>query len=238
MIKVISFTICPFVQRVTALLEAKKIPYEIEFIQLRHKPEWFLEISPTGQVPVLVTDNGTALFESDAIIEYLDETSQLLEQNLSPEQRALDRAWSYQATKHYLAQCSNMRSGDQDTYEQRFEKLSKAFFKAESAITEGPFFKGSELSNVDIAWLPLLHRADIIRRHSGFNMLQSFPKVQRWQQRLIESDLTEKSVAPDFEEKFVNFYLAETTWLGQLMRGTVRQRSTPCNAKVATGCCG
>jgi len=35
MIKVISFKICPFVQRVTALLEAKKIPYEVELISLR-----------------------------------------------------------------------------------------------------------------------------------------------------------------------------------------------------------
>lgn len=32
MIKVVSFKICPFVQRITALLEAKQIPYEIEYI--------------------------------------------------------------------------------------------------------------------------------------------------------------------------------------------------------------
>ncbi|HCH25399.1 MAG TPA: glutathione S-transferase, partial [Oceanospirillaceae bacterium] len=34
MLKIISFTICPFVQRVTALLEAKKLAYDIEFISL------------------------------------------------------------------------------------------------------------------------------------------------------------------------------------------------------------
>ena len=54
--KIISFKICPFVQRVTALLEAKDIPYDIEFISLSDKPQWFLDISPNGQVPVLITD--------------------------------------------------------------------------------------------------------------------------------------------------------------------------------------
>ena len=70
MIKIVSFKICPFVQRVTALLEAKGIPYEIEYISLKVKPQWFLDISPTGQVPMLVTEQGEALFESDSIMEY------------------------------------------------------------------------------------------------------------------------------------------------------------------------
>ena len=55
MIKVVSFKICPFVQRVTAILEAKSIPYEIEFISLKDKPHWFLDISPNAQVPLVVT---------------------------------------------------------------------------------------------------------------------------------------------------------------------------------------
>ncbi len=46
MIKIVSFKICPFVQRVTGLLEAKKIPYELEYISLKDKPQWFLDISP------------------------------------------------------------------------------------------------------------------------------------------------------------------------------------------------
>ena len=115
MIKVISFKICPFVQRVTALLEAKNIPYEIDFISLKDKPQWFLDISPTGQVPVVVTEGGTPLFESDAIIEYIDEISAPLEAGLTPEAKALNRAWSYQASKHYLVQCSAMRSPDEQT---------------------------------------------------------------------------------------------------------------------------
>ena len=90
--KVVSFKICPFVQRVTALLEAKRIAYEVEFIDLSDKPDWFLEISPNAQVPVLITDEGKALFESDAIAEYLEEAFPALQPGLSAENRATNWA--------------------------------------------------------------------------------------------------------------------------------------------------
>jgi len=213
MIKIVSFKICPFVQRVTALLEAKNLPYEIEYIQLKNKPQWFLDISPNGQVPVLVTESGTALFESDAIVEYLEEVTTPLEANVSAEQRAIDRAWSYQASKHYLAQCSTMRSADEATLLQRLGNLKKAFAKAELQVA-GPFFKGEQLSNVDIAWLPLLHRAHIIKRHTCFDMLEGLPKVQTWQQTLVATGLAEKSVEANFEDAFTGFYLSDETYLG------------------------
>jgi glutathione S-transferase len=36
MIKIISFKVCPFVQRVTALLEAKNVSFEVEFIDMEN----------------------------------------------------------------------------------------------------------------------------------------------------------------------------------------------------------
>jgi len=210
-IKVVSFKICPFVQRVTALLEAKKIPYEVEYISLKDKPQWFLEISPTGQVPVLVTESGQALFESDAIVEYLDEIYPFLQPGISPEQRALNRAWSYQATKHYLVQCSAQQSADKEILEERSRKLAQAFAKIEKELGDGPFFNGTTLSDVDIAWLPLLHRASIIQAHSGYDFLAGFSKVKAWQKAILKIGLAEKSVPGDFEQRFTDFYLSENT---------------------------
>lgn len=215
MMKIVSFKICPFVQRITALLEAKNISYEIEYISLKEKPQWFLDISPNGQVPVLMTESGQALFESDAIAEYVDEITPPLEKDVTPEQRALDRAWSYQATKHYLSQCSAMRSKDKETLIERKEKLDKLFTKTENHLSEAPFFKGKNLSMVDISWLPLLHRFDIIKRHKNYDFLDGYPKMQAWRDALLKTGLAEKSVADDFEEKFTSFYLSNETYLGQ-----------------------
>ncbi|WP_425046574.1 glutathione S-transferase family protein [Primorskyibacter sp. S87] len=235
MIRIVSFKICPFVQRVTALLEAKQVPYEIEYIPLSDKPEWFLDLSPTAQVPLLVTENGTALFESDAIVEYIDEITPPLRAT-TPEDRAIDRAWSYQASKHYLVQCSAMQSADRETLEMRREKLIKSFARAEAQLGDGPFFHGQELGNVDIAWLPLLHRAGLVERHSGYDFFAAFPKVKAWQQALAATGLGEKSVSGDFEEKFSDFYLAERTFLG---RGANFDEA-PARKLVASGggCCG
>ena len=227
MIKVTSFKICPFVQRVTALLEAKKKPYEIDYIKLNNKPQWFLDISPTGQVPLLITESGIALFESDAIVEYINDTTQSLDGNLSPEQKALSRAWCYQGTKHYLAQCSAMRSADQTTFSERNKKLAKAFALAEQHI-KGPFFNGNTLGNIDIAWLPLLHRAAIIKEHTSFDFLDGYPKLQQWQSAVMATGLAQQSVATDFEQHFTRFYITEHTFLGNKNDQTTFPRQGCC----------
>lgn len=227
--KIVSFKTCPFVQRVTALLEAKHVPYDIEYIDLSKKPAWFLEASPNGQVPILITDADQVLFESDAIAEYLDETTGTPISAHDPVKKAQDRAWSYLASKHYLPQCSAQRSTDEQTLEEGRATLGTAFAKMEARIEtqlgEGPYFNGDTLGMVDIAWLPLLHRAAIIERYTDFDFLGAFPKVKQWQEAILATGIAEKSVAEDFESRFTAFYLADTTYLGQLAK---KQSRTPC----------
>lgn len=230
--KVISFKLCPFVQRVTALLEAKGLPYEVEYISLSDKPQWFLDISPNGQVPVLITDGGTALFESDAIAEYLEEVYPPLQADLSPEERARNRAWSYLASKNYLAQCGAQRSPDPETLAERSARLNSAFDTVEQHLGTARFFSGDRIGMVDIAWLTLLHRAAIVERHSGYDFIGPRPRLKAWQQALMGTGLAEKSVAPDFEEAFSAFYLSDETYLG---RGQTRE--TGCCGKPARACC-
>ena len=232
MIKVVSFKICPFVQRVTALLEAKQIPYEIEFISLSDKPQWFLDISPNGQVPVLITKGGTALFESDAIAEYIEEAFPPLRPGLTPEHKATDRAWSALASKHYLVQCSAQRSPDAEALQERGAKLQTAFDKVEKQLGDGPYFDGDSLGMVDISWLTLLHRAHVIEQRSGYDFVGPNPKVKAWQRALLDTGLAEKSVAPDFEQAFADFYLSDATHLGRGGRGSVG-----CAEQARSGCC-
>ncbi|MEM7060228.1 MAG: glutathione S-transferase family protein [Pseudomonadota bacterium] len=212
--KIVSFKICPFVQRVTALLEAKNIAYDIEFINLDDKPQWFLDVSPNGQVPVLITDGGTALFESDAIVEYIEEAYPPL-QDVSLEEKATNRAWSYLASKNYLVQCSAQRSPDAEVLKDRSAKLGVAFDRIEKQLNGTPFFGGDDVGMVDIAWLTLLHRAGIIERHTGYDFVGERPKLKAWQSRLMETGLAEKSVPADFEEAFSGFYLSDQTYLGR-----------------------
>jgi len=213
--KIVSFKICPFVQRVTALLEAKGVDYDIEYISLKDKPQWFLDISPNGQVPVLITDGGQALFESDAIVEYLEDAYPRLQPDISLETRATNRAWSYLASKNYLVQCSAQRSPDRHTLQERSAKLGKAFDRMEKHLGDQPYFDSETIGMVDIAWLPLLHRASIVEAHSGYDFIGGRPRLKAWQKALLANDLAEKSVARDFDEAFSGFYLSDQTYLGR-----------------------
>ena len=213
--KIISYTICPFVQRVTALLEMKNVPYEIEFINLSDKPQWFLDTSPNGQVPMLITDDGTVLFESDAIVEYLEEVYPPLGLGISAEERAQNRAWSYLASKNYLVQCSVQRSPEKKDLEERSVKLYKAFDQIEKQLRNTTYFRNDSMGMVDIAWLPLLHRASIIEKYARTDFIGDRPKLKKWQQSILDSQIPEKSVVEDFEKRFIDFYLSDQTYLGR-----------------------
>ena len=216
--KVYSSPICPFVQRVNAVLEAKKVPYEIEYIDLMNLPGWFAEISPNAKVPILVTDNNVTLFESFAICEYLEEMYPPALHPNDPEKKALHRAWSRQAVAQYLVQCSTQRSASREILEQKTAEFIRLFAKVENVLGDGTFFDGEQLSMVDTAWIPILHRSALIKKYTGFEFLDGYPKVIKWQQALLETDALKNSVPDMFEKYFVEFYLNEERYLGQLMK--------------------
>ncbi|GFY83633.1 dehydroascorbate reductase 2 [Actinidia rufa] len=63
---------CPFCQRVQLTLEEKKIPYKMNLINLNDKPQWFLEVSPEGKVPVIKFDDKW-IPDSDVIVGLIEE---------------------------------------------------------------------------------------------------------------------------------------------------------------------
>ena len=96
-LKLISHKLCPYVQRAVIALTEKGVPFERIDIDLASKPDWFLKISPLGKVPLLLVeteDGEAALFESNVICEYIEETQ--AGAKLHPRdalERAQHRAW-------------------------------------------------------------------------------------------------------------------------------------------------
>src|SRR5215469_13519054 len=72
----VSFKTCPWVQRAAIVLREKNIDFEFRHIDRDNRPDWFLAISPHKKGPVLRLDDKISLFESSAMSEFLDETTQ------------------------------------------------------------------------------------------------------------------------------------------------------------------
>ena len=74
-------------------MRAKQVEFDVTYVNLRDKPDWFLDISPHGKVPVLKVDD-EILFESNAIAEFLDEMVEPKLHPADPIKRARNRAWT------------------------------------------------------------------------------------------------------------------------------------------------
>ncbi len=92
-LELISFNVCPFVQRSVITLIHKNCDYKITFIDLSNPPDWFLEISPLGKVPVLKVDGKEVLFESAVINEFIDDVTPGTLKPSDPLTLAKNQAW-------------------------------------------------------------------------------------------------------------------------------------------------
>ena len=97
----------PYAWRVWLALEHKRIPYELRTLSFDagdlKKPE-FLAVNPRHRVPA-IRDDGFALYESAAIVEYLEDTSPGEPRLLSADvrQRALQRRLVREADQYVAA---------------------------------------------------------------------------------------------------------------------------------------
>ena len=67
-------SLSPFCRKVRITLAEKKLEFETRLEPVWERRVEFLALNPAGEVPVLVESNGVLLADSQAIVEYLDET--------------------------------------------------------------------------------------------------------------------------------------------------------------------
>ncbi len=75
MLKLIASPTSPYVRKVRIALAEKKIEYQMVDASPWEPGNPVHEWSPLGKVPVLVLDDGTQLFDSRVIVEYIDTVS-------------------------------------------------------------------------------------------------------------------------------------------------------------------
>lgn len=92
--KLIGSLTSPYVRKVRIVMAEKRIDYDFEVDTPWAENTRVPEYNPLGKVPVLVLDDGTTLFDSRVIVEYLDTLTPV--SRLIPEtnrQRILVKRW-------------------------------------------------------------------------------------------------------------------------------------------------
>lgn len=216
-LELISFKICPFVQRAVITLLYKKMPFEVTHIDLMNPPAWFQDISPFGKVPVLKVDDASVIFDSAIIDEYLDEICQGNLLPKQPLQRAIDRSIINFGSDLILDFSAMIHAQDEESYDKNFAKVKKELNWLEQNFGEGPNFNGNEFSLVDIAFAPLFMRMDILNLGDTFYSKADMPKVSAWASGLLQLPELKPSVVDDFEELFKTHIKKKAAYAAQRM---------------------
>lgn len=207
--RLISFDMCPFVQRTQVMLREKGVDFEVDYVDLSDKPDWFLELSPTGKVPVLEVRTGpgdtTVLFESLVINEYLEEAAG--GEPMFPDdplRRAHARAWTEYSTA-LLEDCFALTAAaDEAALADALERVRGRLDRLEREFGEGPFFLGGSISMVDVAFVPALQRLKFA--DELYPEMELFgehrPRVSGWWQALASRPSVPASAPDDVRERF------------------------------------
>lgn len=190
-------------------MRAKGVGFDVTYINLREKPDWFLAVSPHGKVPVLQVDD-TSLFESSAIAEYLEEVVEPHLHPADPLQRARHRAWT-----DYVPTFSSLLGNvyncpEPDLLPSAMEKARTGLERLENALAANqpdgaPFFAGDRLCLVDAAYAPFFQRFAIVDQKLQTGLLDDYPRVGAWAAALLASEAVSGSVAESFDTEYVSY---------------------------------
>ena len=220
-----SFKTCPWVQRAAIVLRAKQIPYDLSYIDRDNRPDWFLAVSPHSKVPVLLIDGKEALFESNAIAEYLDETVPPQLHPADPIARARNRAWTDYVPTLASSVSNAMYSDSESEFAQRAVKIEGPFGKVEDALAKrgnsGPYFNGEKLSLVDAAYAPFLQRFTFMDRLRPLGIIEKFPKLAAWREALLAAPAVKSSTVSNIEAVWQENLIVRKRWLSKYVSQSV-----------------
>lgn len=211
----ISHHLCPYVQRSVIVLSEKGIAHKRTYIDLSDKPDWFLAVSPLGKVPVLQTGK-TSIFESQVIVEYLDEVTEGSLHPADPLERARHRSWIAFASETLNA-IGGFYSAPNENFEAKRQALKGMFAKVEAEV-EGPYFAGETFHMIDAAWGPVFRYLDVFDGIADFRLLDGLQKVPEWRKALAARETVQTAVPDGYPERLIQFLKKRESELGRLTR--------------------
>ena len=214
-LELISFKLCPYMQSSLITLLHNGIKHKLTYIDINDPPEWFDEVSPTGQVPLLRVNTTTVIFESSVINEYLNEQMATGMLPTDPLQRAQNRAWT-QFCGGFFGDIFNLLGAvDAAAVEDIEYDIHEKLDRIEAQRSTQPFFNGEQLCLIDAAYAALFMRLDLLKSARDILDRDRFAKLAAWSDTLLGLDVVQQSVTPEFAELYTGMVKMKGGWIGQ-----------------------
>lgn len=216
-LELISFELCPYVQRAVITLLYKRAPFTLTHIDLADPPEWFLDISPFGKVPVLRVNTDTVIFESAVISEYLDEVFPGRLHPADPLQRALNRSWIEFGSACLTDTFRLINAKTVEKFEGAHADLLEKLEQLEGILNPNPYFNGNQFSLVDAAYAPLFERLELLRELFDVYVEAELPNTAAWSATLRADSAVQRSQPSQFAELFYKMIRDRGGYLAALL---------------------
>jgi len=191
--KLLGGTISPYTRKVRIVLAEKKIDCEFETVDVNPPENPVNTHNPLGKVPTLLMDDGTALFDSRVIVEFLDSVSPLA--RLIPDdnrERAAVRRWEALADgaldAGLLVRYESVRPKKEQSAAwsaKQTGKLKRGLAVIAAELGERAWCHGDRYSLADIAVGCCLGWVEF-RKPANIDYRAEYPALSRFYDKLME----------------------------------------------------
>ncbi len=211
----ISHHLCPYVQRAVIVLSEKNIEHRRTYIDLADKPDWFSALSPLGRVPVLETD-GAVVFESQVIVEYLDEVTPGSLHPVEPLEKARHRSWIEFGSETLKAIGGFYNAPEAATFEEKRLALRGKFERIEMEIA-GRYFAGETFHMIDGVWGTIFRYFDVFDRIADFGAMTDLNRLAAWRTALAQRPSIIDAPPEGYSERLAQFLKNRKSHLSTLI---------------------
>lgn len=218
-IKLITAKLSPYGHRVEAALIEKNIPYEKEEIDLANRPNWFVEKSPLGKVPLLFVED-KVLFESIVICEFLEEfsTGNPLHSN-DIFTKNWHRAWIEFSNGIAASVLGMVFSQNQEQFDIKKTETITKLALLDKNIKNTSSFDGEKFLLIDICLASALKPLTLIDSKFNLGILENFPNSLTYIESIIRRESFVRALPSNYEELFSSFLERKKSFLLQLSLG-------------------
>ena len=189
--KLLASLASPYTRKVRIVLAEKKIDCDMELVDVAPVDNPVNRHNPLGKIPTLLLDDGTALYDSRVIVEFLDGKSPI--SRLIPDDlrdrvavRRLEALADGVLDAGLLVRYESLRAENERSQawtDKQLARMKRGMAQMASEVAERPWCHGERYSLADIALGCCLGWLDF-RKPGGVDWLAEYPGLARHYEKL------------------------------------------------------